>query len=360
MNFGVSPDMIKDDFSRLEQRVIALENALASLRSRRARESTYALSLGGALVLSVGLLGGAVQGPRPSGPLTLKPPLIILDQNGQPAVTIGAVQGKGGFVDVYNAQSQVVATLRAMPSGNGGVAVYSASDGSQPKAFLNVGSQGSGNLVIEGLNGTATNIGANGLLLANGDNKIVASITRDSGGILRILNEDQTPNVKITGSDSGGKVELFSATVGRTLEIAASELGGGALKIFSDGIEKARIGVTSTKAGLLRLHGASGQRALAGVGDGQLFARNGAGVEALTLGIDNANQGYVAAHGLNGSLAASMSAGSDGTGMMQVFRQGSLSAVMGTKDGNKGDLCVNGPKATACVSVLAIKSFLPW
>lgn len=190
-------------------------------------------------------------------------------------------------------------------------------------------------------------------------------------GKLTILDQKGTPVVSLNASSKeGGSIRFLSPQGEQTATLGSQGDGTGVLRVFGKGAVKAedfkvRVGVSPSNTGVITLNG-TGQRALGMVGNGQIFGRNAAGKEAMSLGVDNADQGYFIANKTGGEVAATLAVGGDGTGMLQVFKvKGELGAVVGVREGTKGDVCANGPNAEAtkspvCLSTLSVKTFLPY
>jgi hypothetical protein len=331
----------------LRERVAALERALATMSSEQARHARgRRLPRVVGRLVAVVVTAAAVAGPvslslRAAGPTSVTAPFSVVNAAGRTLLQVSETEA-GGQIQLFNSAVKSVAEIKVSKDGCcGRVDLYDMVKGSlQSKAVLGVDNNDSGVLRLSGSGGGFLQALDVGVGVQNTDGKVVAQLVADpdtDDGFVLVRNPSAESEARLSFRD-----------------------GGGILQFSKKETPKATIGVSQDNIGMLRLAGAAGGRALLARGDGKLLATNTTGVEVMALGADNNDQGYVVAKDQGGNVAASVSAGGDGTGMVQVFRSKELSVVMGTKDGNKGDVCANGPKASACISVLAAKTFTQW
>lgn len=266
---------------------------------------------------------------------------------------VAASQG-GGFIKILNPSGKSAAEISADKNGAGMVAVGGKIE--SDAIFMSTGDDGAGNLTLR--RGT--------IKILNQSKKAAAEMSatgNDGLGMLSLGGKDQFDAIFMSaGQDGGGNLAVQGKQGKTALFMNATPDGAGALSVWGkNGSEvKVGLGVNSSNGGVITVNGSTGKSAI-GIAEGQIFGRNADGGEVMAVGVDLNGQGHFTANNKAGVTVAEVSVGNDGTGMMQVWKSASeLAAIMGTKDGSKGDVCANGPKAQVCLSILAIKTFTPW
>jgi len=314
----------------LRERVEMLERALSSrhLASGRFCRPDAPVLWGFGALVALAVVAVIFDLPitvRGAGPTTVTAPFVIKEASGRVLVTVDDGPG-GGQLRVYSKDGVV-------------------------KGQFAVDTQNRGAVNLTGGGPSTTIVDATGMMLRDAHGKNVSRLEATPDGTAAVIR-------------------FFTPQGQTTAELGSQSDGTGGLRIFGKGAQKAEdwkvsLGVFGDR-GVLTLNGL-GKRALGLTGNAQIFGRNGAGKEVLSLGVDNADQGYFSAMNTAGAEAGTLSVDKDnGTGVLQLFRKDRVAAaVVGTRDGNTaGDVCVNGPrfseKGSVCLSILGIKNMMPY
>lgn len=144
------------------------------------------------------------------------------------------------------------------------------------------------------------------------------------------------------------------------MKLTADAGGNGIIDLFNNGKPVVTVGSTSSGNGLI-MATSPANRSTFMSGAGEFFATNAQGKRVVTLQVDGREQGDLHLRDRAGTDAIGFFVTPGGGGLGQIMRaKGDVSVEMGTKETGKGDVCVNGPKGSLCMTLLAVKAFIPY
>lgn len=185
-----------------------------------------------------------------------------------------------------------------------------------------------------------------------GPTKVTAPfLVQDSAGkTLVSVNANET-----TGF---GTLYVFGRDV-PAMKLTADATGDGIIDLLHENNAFVTLGV-SGEHGLIRVTGSRGRSAFL-AGQGELFMINSQGKRVATLQVDGRDQGDLHLRDRSGADMIGLFVTPSSSGIAQLNRSAGDTAVeMGTKEGGKGDVCVNGPKGNLCMALLAVKALIPY
>lgn len=311
-----------DGAASLEQRVVALECALASARdelervaaARRDATRSGRLAAGvlvaglGALILGAAGHGGERRVMQEPQVLTVRAPFKVVDQAGKTILEVNT-EGSQRFLKVRSAEGSTIGALGLLTKESG---LYVANPAGEPVAVvgdLDLAEQGPVREgVFVGLNGHVTAAmqstpeGSGFVQAWSGDQGTVAFLTGDKSGAGYFLEENGKPRVELGRLAAGNHALKIHdqanvlAGIGETIDGS----GGGMLLRNSAGMTTITVGNAGGDGQVVVRGGGGGQAGIATRGAfGTVFAgpisapeaelaqseaHPGAGVLALTLG----------------------------------------------------------------------------